>query len=629
ARSRLTRMMLEKVENDNFLNQIDHNEWYRIPDLQQLDSIQHLFLHLNEDAETKQFIDNCIEKSEWFMTELFNTLMLSLLKYFMAITSINGLLQRGSMFVYSQEQFKNLIDFETRYGGLKLNNLLDLGAGDGAVTSKMAPFFENVYTTEMSATMRWRLRQKGFKVVDVNEWDKIPLDTSMGSDPDSEANQNVKFDAISVLNLLDRCDKPLTILQNIKNSLVKNGLLIVAIVLPFKPFVEYNNDNQQKESLFNFTVINQQPVQTGQFCHKNECKKFNRVNAQINYLIESVFAPIGFDLVKFTRLPYLCEGNLAQSYYYMIDYVFVFRIKMLATLFYVPNVLNYIRFILLLIVIYSIGKHPIRSFLLNLLAGNLDMIDGIYARNNKQSSKFGAFMDHGMDRLSTSILFFYLATRNRKYWVIFFTIQFVELIMDILMAYQKNYENVIKLIEISTMKDEDKLIQSLKKEIYLQGQNEKIFTSEISQDLKGDQKFDLFGLILQVIWYSGDAFYWILYSYEFIKKESDHSYDNLTLNLKNKQSKQQRSLISSYKNYLNKFSDHLNRLIRNYFSNKYLPFIFKGNMIKFIFFIAYHCCFLGAFLKFYLDLVDISTVFKNILLIEQQFKDSNYSNFLK
>ena len=67
------------------------------------------------------------------------------------------------MFVFSQEQFKTLIDFEGYYGGLKLKNLLDLGAGDGAVTSKMAPYFENVYTTEMSPTMRWRLQQKGFK----------------------------------------------------------------------------------------------------------------------------------------------------------------------------------------------------------------------------------------------------------------------------------------------------------------------------------------------------------------------------------------------------------------------------------------------------------------------------------
>lgn len=64
------------------------------------------------------------------------------------------------MFVFSQEQFKTLIDFQSE---IKLENLLDLGAGDGQVTSKMAPFFQNVYTTEMSTTMRWRLQQKGYQ----------------------------------------------------------------------------------------------------------------------------------------------------------------------------------------------------------------------------------------------------------------------------------------------------------------------------------------------------------------------------------------------------------------------------------------------------------------------------------
>jgi hypothetical protein len=26
-------------------------------------------------------------------------------------------------------------------------------------------------------------------------------------------------------------------------------------------------------------------------------------------------------------LPYLCEGNLQQSYYYMLDYVFILKLK--------------------------------------------------------------------------------------------------------------------------------------------------------------------------------------------------------------------------------------------------------------------------------------------------------------
>ena len=52
-----------------------------------------------------------------------------------------------------------------------------------------------------------------------------------------------KYDVISCLNLLDRCDKPLTILRNIKKALnpVK-GKVILALVLPFRPYVEYGKN---------------------------------------------------------------------------------------------------------------------------------------------------------------------------------------------------------------------------------------------------------------------------------------------------------------------------------------------------------------------------------------------------
>ena len=51
---------------------------------------------------------------------------------------------------------------------------------------------------------------------------------------------NRTYDVISCLNLLDRCDKPSTLLRNIRNSLTPNtGRLILAFVIPFRPFVEF------------------------------------------------------------------------------------------------------------------------------------------------------------------------------------------------------------------------------------------------------------------------------------------------------------------------------------------------------------------------------------------------------
>ncbi len=295
------------------------------------------FIQFNEDLETKEFIDSCYVKSEWFLTQLFHSVMFTVLKFFMANTSINGLLKRGSMFVFSMQQFKSLIDFEATYGNVKLNSLLDLGAGDGEVTAKMAPLFQTIYVTEMSYTMQWRLQQKGFKVLDVNTWDKIELDARAQENESiniEKTNKYLKYDVISCLNLLDRCETPITLLKSIKDALVPNGLLVVALVLPFKSFYEYNRDNRPVEDLFDIRYSAQISnevykehcmAMTNQTAQCAQPKPINPLLSQISYLVNFVFKPIGFELVKFTKLPYLCEGNLSQSYFFMNDYVFVFK----------------------------------------------------------------------------------------------------------------------------------------------------------------------------------------------------------------------------------------------------------------------------------------------------------------
>ena len=62
-----------------------------------------------------------------------------------------------------------------------------------------------------------------FRVLSVDSWNK----------------GNISYDVISMLNLLDRCDLPLTLLRNIKVKVKPDsGRIIIALVLPFKPFVE-------------------------------------------------------------------------------------------------------------------------------------------------------------------------------------------------------------------------------------------------------------------------------------------------------------------------------------------------------------------------------------------------------
>ncbi|KAF2898783.1 hypothetical protein ILUMI_07392, partial [Ignelater luminosus] len=112
-----------------------------------------------------------------------------------------------------------------------------------------------------------------------------------------------KYDVISCLNLLDRCDRPLLLLNQIKEALQPKGVALVAIVLPFLPYVEVGPSDHKPTELL--------PIRGQTF------------ERQVDSLIHDVFIPSGFQVIRWTRVPYLCEGDLRQSYYWLDDAVFL------------------------------------------------------------------------------------------------------------------------------------------------------------------------------------------------------------------------------------------------------------------------------------------------------------------
>lgn len=48
---------------------------------------------------------------------------------------------------------------------------------------------------------------------------------------------------------------------------------------------------------------------------------------QVSSAIHDVFEPFGFNVLCWTRLPYLCEGDLVQDYYWLDDAVFILSIR--------------------------------------------------------------------------------------------------------------------------------------------------------------------------------------------------------------------------------------------------------------------------------------------------------------
>lgn len=103
---------------------------------------------------------------------------------------------------------------------------MDIGSGDGTVTKKFTPIAEHISVTEVSTNMCKNLRKIDF-VDEVYEMETLP---------------EGQFDLIACLNVLDRCNRPSDLLNDIKKRLVPvTGRLIIALVLPFCPLVEHGN----------------------------------------------------------------------------------------------------------------------------------------------------------------------------------------------------------------------------------------------------------------------------------------------------------------------------------------------------------------------------------------------------
>ncbi|XP_036680164.1 methyltransferase-like protein 9 isoform X1 [Balaenoptera musculus] len=265
----------------------ENHQWYACNREKLCESLQAVFVQSYLDQGTQIFLNNSIEKSGWLFIQLYHSFVSSVFSLFMSRTSINGLLGRGSMFVFSPDQFQRLLKINPDW---KTHRLLDLGAGDGEVTKIMSPHFEEIYATELSETMIWQLQKKKYRVLGINEWQ----------------NTGFQYDVISCLNLLDRCDQPLTLLKDIRSVLEPTrGRVVLALVLPFHPYVENVGGKWDKPS----EIL--------------EIKGQNW-EEQVNSLPE-VFRKAGFVIEAFTRLPYLCEGDMYNDYYVLDDAVFVLK----------------------------------------------------------------------------------------------------------------------------------------------------------------------------------------------------------------------------------------------------------------------------------------------------------------
>lgn len=202
---------------------------------------------------------------------------------------INGLLGTYPMHVLSTQQWETLLkpalDARTQAG-----TLLDVGAGRGDVTATLAPLFDQVVVSETSSSMARRLRKAGYRCL---HGDLAQLEL------------NERFAAISLLNVLDRCRRPLSLLGAARSLLEDGGLLIIALVLPYRPFV-YEGGVAR-------SPLERLPIQSPSF-----------EEAAVEFVSLALLA-LGLEVVCLSRSPYLSGGDAHSPIYELDDLIVVCR----------------------------------------------------------------------------------------------------------------------------------------------------------------------------------------------------------------------------------------------------------------------------------------------------------------
>eukprot|EP01046_Picozoa_sp_COSAG06_P041950 COSAG06_NODE_5277_length_3590_cov_19.689487_3_plen_451_part_00 len=188
-----------------------------------------------------------------------------------------ALLDTHLMHVMSSEQAQVMFGAE-RLGG----KLLDIGAGVGAVTEELAVLFDDALTTEVSQNMAERLRERGFDCMHTRGTGDLAEEFRAhcgGTIPELRA--------ISLLNVLDRCPEPQTMLESIYRMMVPGHTqLLIALVLPFGPFVETPHGR--------VAPTEKLPISP------NCCWE-----TAVASLLANVLTPMGFEVERVGRVPYL------------------------------------------------------------------------------------------------------------------------------------------------------------------------------------------------------------------------------------------------------------------------------------------------------------------------------------
>ena len=304
------------------------------------------FTQLSRDLETNEFLLRSSKRPQFVNARRSRACTRLREREGKSLTEANAIIGRGKMFVLSREHAWTLVGKRLieEGDGDKTNFLsengvyLDIGSGEGEVASKLGEYFGTVVATETSPSMVKRCAEshEDWTVLETgtieNVWEKFKEQnireeeerTSRKSEAakrkvrrlleeeeakETETLRRRKFDCIGMFNVLDRCDRPFTMLSHVRNLLKPNtGLFVLAVVLPFRPFVELDDGARRA------------PVERLDVATPTSAWEYG-----VRDLYENVLKPSGFHIEAIARVPYICEGDHLAGAYVLDDCVFVLK----------------------------------------------------------------------------------------------------------------------------------------------------------------------------------------------------------------------------------------------------------------------------------------------------------------
>jgi SAM-dependent methyltransferase len=232
----------------------------------------------------------------------------------------------------SQKMKSSYLEELSQQQGNRSIRLLDVGTGNGRILEHLAPLFDEVVATERNSEMADCVRKRGLTCLHANDLSTcLPLGYKEYHDPDLDGPpphgeqkriENSIFDVVFLFNVIDRCDRPITLLQQIMRRLRSPASrLVLATPIPFHPIVEAGSA----------WVEASEPL-LGVF---NPCGCPTCANATGSHggggfgwekgveLLDRVFVALGLKVEAFARCPYISQGDDSCAHYVLDDAVFV------------------------------------------------------------------------------------------------------------------------------------------------------------------------------------------------------------------------------------------------------------------------------------------------------------------